>query len=202
MSLLCHHSTPKPHSNIPETELFHRLRLHQKSPAPAGFGSTTLLIQKNLSSFILYITVGRVNKYRTVLFIIQKYVKVHIQWKMNIFKSFCFSLAKKQAGADPKKSALAPAQILNRLRLQQKKPRLRPAPAPQHWPSVSCNKYIFPPFFEALGLFQIYVPYFLLECCTIRNTRNCHFGLCHHCLQLRIYKACFRVVGKAPKSVG
>ena len=42
---------------------------------------------------------------------------------MNIFKSFCFSLAKNQAGADPKKSALAPAQILNRLRLQQKKPQ-------------------------------------------------------------------------------
>ena len=40
---------------------------------------------------------------------------------MNIFKSFCFSLAKKQAGADPKKSALAPPQILNLLRLQQKK---------------------------------------------------------------------------------
>ena len=39
---------------------------------------------------------------------------------MNIFKSFCFSLAKKGAGADPKKSAPAPAQILNRLRLQSK----------------------------------------------------------------------------------
>ena len=39
---------------------------------------------------------------------------------MNIFKSFCFSLAKKGAGADPKKSAPVPAQILNRLRLQPK----------------------------------------------------------------------------------
>ena len=41
---------------------------------------------------------------------------------MNIFKSFCFSLAKKGAAADPKKSAPAPApaQILNRLRLQPK----------------------------------------------------------------------------------
>ena len=41
---------------------------------------------------------------------------------MNIFKSFRFSLAKKVAGADPKKSAPAPA----------KKPQLRPAPALQH----------------------------------------------------------------------
>ena len=35
MSLLCHHSTgtPKPNSNSPEPEFFHRLQL--KSPAPA-----------------------------------------------------------------------------------------------------------------------------------------------------------------------
>ena len=52
---------------------------------------------------------------------------------MNIFKSFLFYLPKNGAGADPKKSAPAPAKILNRLRLQPKKPRFRPAPAPQHW---------------------------------------------------------------------
>ena len=56
---------------------------------------------------------------------------------MNIFKSFCFSLDKKGAGANPKKSAPVPAQILNRLRLQPKnlgsdRLRLRKAPAPQH----------------------------------------------------------------------
>ena len=39
---------------------------------------------------------------------------------MNIFKSFCFSLAKKRSRSRPKKSAPAPAQILNRLRLQPK----------------------------------------------------------------------------------
>ena len=39
---------------------------------------------------------------------------------MNIFKPFCFHLPKKGAGADPKKSAPAPAQISNRLRLQPK----------------------------------------------------------------------------------
>ena len=37
---------------------------------------------------------------------------------MNIFKSFVFHLPKKGTGADQKKSA--PAQILNRLRLQPK----------------------------------------------------------------------------------
>ena len=42
MSLLCHHSTPKPNSNSPELELgpepvlFHRLRLQLKCPAPAA----------------------------------------------------------------------------------------------------------------------------------------------------------------------
>ena len=41
-----------------------------------------------------------------------------IQGTINIFKLFCFSLAKKGAGADPKYSA--PAQILNQLRLQPK----------------------------------------------------------------------------------
>ena len=35
LSLLCHHSTPKPNSNSPEPELFHRLRLQLKSPAPS-----------------------------------------------------------------------------------------------------------------------------------------------------------------------
>ena len=41
---------------------------------------------------------------------------------MNIFTLFCSSLTKKGAGAgaDPQKSAPAPAQILNRLRLQPK----------------------------------------------------------------------------------
>ena len=39
---------------------------------------------------------------------------------MNIFKSLVFHLPKNGAGADPKKSAPAPAQILNRLRLQPK----------------------------------------------------------------------------------
>ena len=39
---------------------------------------------------------------------------------MNIFNSFRFSLAKKGAVADPKVSAPAQAQILNRLRLQPK----------------------------------------------------------------------------------
>ena len=37
---------------------------------------------------------------------------------MNIFKTFCFSIAKKRSRSRPKKSA--PAQILNRLRLQPK----------------------------------------------------------------------------------
>ena len=36
LSLLCHHSTPKPNSNSPEPELFHRLRLQLKSPASAA----------------------------------------------------------------------------------------------------------------------------------------------------------------------
>ena len=39
---------------------------------------------------------------------------------MNIFTLFCSSLTKKGAGADPQKLAPAPAQILNRLRLQPK----------------------------------------------------------------------------------
>ena len=38
----CHHSNPKPNSNSPEPELFHRLWLQLKSPAPAHSGSTTL----------------------------------------------------------------------------------------------------------------------------------------------------------------
>ena len=37
---------------------------------------------------------------------------------MIIFKTFCFSIAKKRSRSRPKKSA--PAQILNRLRLQPK----------------------------------------------------------------------------------
>ena len=41
-----------------------------------------------------------------------------IQWKINIFKSFCFSLANKRSRSRPK--IPAPAQILNRLRLQPK----------------------------------------------------------------------------------
>ena len=39
---------------------------------------------------------------------------------MNIFKSFVFYLPKNRAGADPKKSAPAKAQILNWLWLQPK----------------------------------------------------------------------------------
>ena len=39
---------------------------------------------------------------------------------MNIFKTFCFSIAKKRSRSRPKKSARALAQILNRLRLQPK----------------------------------------------------------------------------------
>ena len=39
---------------------------------------------------------------------------------MNIFKSFVFYLPKIRAGAHPKKSAPAPAQILNPLLLQPK----------------------------------------------------------------------------------
>ena len=36
-----------------------------------------------------------------------------IQYKLNIFKSFSFSLVKKGAGPDPKKSAPAPVKIKN-----------------------------------------------------------------------------------------
>ena len=43
-----------------------------------------------------------------------------IQRKINIFKSFYFSLAKKRSRSRPKKSAPAPAQILYRLWLQPK----------------------------------------------------------------------------------
>ena len=50
-----------------------------------------------------------------VLIIIQNYVPTVYRY---IFKSFCFSLAKKGAGADQQKSA--PAQILNRSGSSQK----------------------------------------------------------------------------------
>ena len=50
-----------------------------------------------------------------------------IQWKLNILKSFRFSLAKKRSRSRPKISA--PDPILNRLWLQLKTSAL----APQHW---------------------------------------------------------------------
>ena len=51
---------------------------------------------------------------------------------MNIFRLFCFSLAKIRSRSQLKKSAPAPA----------KKPWLRPAPAPQHWSRGSADETI------------------------------------------------------------
>ena len=71
-----------------------------------------------------------------------------------------FSLTKKGAGADPKKSA--PAQILNRLQLQPKnhgsdRLRLRPATAPQHrseWRIFVLNLTHFDSFLSNIYMFE------------------------------------------------
>ena len=74
-----------------------------------------------------------------VLYIIQKYVpysEYTVQWKINTSKSSCFSLAKKGAWIDPKKSAPAPAEK-PRLRLQPKNlgsDRLRLCYTVTSWP--------------------------------------------------------------------
>ena len=78
---------------------------------------------------------------------------------MNILNLFCFSLAKKGAGADPQKSAPAPA----------KKPRLRPAPASQHWGMVF-SLVDTPSYVTGTLLFVTYL--LLLVFLAIRNVLN------------------------------
>ena len=53
MSLLSHNRTPKPHSNSPEPEPFHRLRQKSSAPAPQYWGITKSL-SIHASSFWLH----------------------------------------------------------------------------------------------------------------------------------------------------
>ena len=75
------------------------------------------------------------------------YVQYSIQWKMNIFKSFCFSLAKKKGPKPTQKIGSGSSSNCKSAPAQAKKPRLRPAPAPQH-----CLQYNLRAFLRILIL--------------------------------------------------
>ena len=105
---------------------------------------------QKIIGIVLFVTVGRVNK----CYLLYKNM-YSIQRKMNIFKSFWFSLAKKGSRSRPKKigsssnfkSAQAPA----------KKPRLRPATAPQHrseWRIYVLNLTHFDSFLSNIHMFE------------------------------------------------
>ena len=114
-----------------------------------------------------------------------------IQRKINIFKSFYFSLAKKRSRSRPKKSAPAPAQIVYGLRLQPK--NLGSATLCS---SINFSLIYCPPIFKILPLIckPTQVLYFT-ELFPLKSSKIYRWCLRSHC-RIRI------VLGKLARSYG